>query len=78
MRVGKKMAKIQKMGDIMHDLEAVVTKMIEQHDLQKGEVLSLVSSYINIHFPAAVEEYEDGSHPLEYYGPREGLKNVID
>ena len=61
------------MGDVMHSLEDVVTEMIEGHDLQKGEVMALVSKYIDIHFPGAIEEYEDGSRPVEYYGPKEGL-----
>jgi hypothetical protein len=71
------MAKMMKMGDIMHEIERIVGgQMIEKHDLQKGEVLALISKYIDIHYPGAIEEYEDGSHPVEYYGPKEGLKNA--
>jgi hypothetical protein len=66
--------KLSKMGDVMHRVEAVVTEMIEDHDLQKGEVMALISRYIDVHFPCAIEEYEDGSNPVEYYGPREGLR----
>lgn len=71
------MAKMMKMGDVMHEIERIVgVQMIEKHDLQKGEVLALISKYIDIHYPGAVEEYEDGSHPVEYYGPKEGIKNA--
>lgn len=69
------MGKIQKLGDIMHELEDVITKMVLQHDLQKGEILGLINSHIDIHFPKCKEKYEDGSgSPVFYYGPKEGLK----
>jgi len=69
------MAKIQKMGDIMHELEAVIAKMVDQHDLQHGEILNLVNGYLEVHYPAQREEYTDGSgSPVFYYGPKEGLK----
>jgi hypothetical protein len=66
--------RIQPMGDIMLELETVVTKMIKQHDLQHGEVLNLVEGYLQVHFPASREEYVNGGHPIFYYGPKEGLK----
>ena len=69
--------KIEPMGDIMHEVEAIVTKMVEQHDLQKGEMMALFSQYIDVHFPGSIEEYNNGSNPVYYYGPRKGLKNAI-
>jgi hypothetical protein len=66
--------KIQPMGDIMHELEAVVSKMVDQHDLQHGEILNLVEGYLQVHLPGSREEYVDGGHPVFYYGPKEGLK----
>jgi len=70
------MGKIQPLGDIMHELEAVITKMVNQHDLQKGEILNLVNGYMDVHFPKSKEVYVDGSgSPVFYYGPRKGLKS---
>lgn len=69
------MAKVERMGDIMHELEKVITKMIDQHDMQKGEVLSLVNGYIDVHFPSSKEVYsETGDSPIFYYGHRKGIK----
>jgi hypothetical protein len=67
------MSKIQPLGDIMHELEDVISKMIEQHDLQHGEVLSLVNGYLDVHYPDSKEEYTAGGHPVFYYGPKKGL-----
>ena len=50
---------MRKLGDILLDLEDVLTEMIEDHELQTGDVLSLVKSYIDVHHPQAIEEYED-------------------
>lgn len=68
------MAKIERLGDIMHELEAVVTKMVKQHDLQHGEILNLVNGYLEVHYPEAKEEYITGGEPKFYYGPKEGLR----
>lgn len=61
---------MRKLGDILLDLEDVLTELIEDHDLQTGEVLGLTKSYIDIHHPHATEEYEDGSSPVYYYGAK--------
>ena len=61
---------MRKLGDILLDLEDVLTELIEEHEAQKGDVLSLVSSYIDVHHPHAVEQYEDGSNPVFYYGEK--------
>lgn len=68
--------KQEMMGPVMHDVEYVVSKMIETHDLQKGEVMSLISSYIDVHYPGAIEEYEDGSHPVYLYAHRDFIKKI--
>ena len=68
------------MGDVMHEFEAVIDKMAKTHDLQKGEVLALVSRYMDIHYPGSVEQYKDGTTPFEFYGhidlARRKLKRV--
>lgn len=68
------MAKIEKMGNLMLELEAVITKMVKQHDLQHGEILNLTNGYLEVHFPEQKEEYVSGGNPVFYYGPKEGLK----
>lgn len=61
---------MRKMGDIMHDLEDLVTEMVEDHDLQFGEILNLVYGYLVVHRPDAQEVYEeDDTNPIFYYGP---------
>lgn len=59
------------MGDIMLDLEIILEEMVDQQELQKYEVLNLVSGWIDVHRPDAIEEYEDGTHPVFYYGPKD-------
>ena len=52
---------MRKMGDILLDLEKVISEMIEKHELQRGDVLALVDVYVTVHHPEAVEKYMDGS-----------------
>lgn len=59
---------MRKMGDITFDLEEIIQELVYKHDLQWGEILSLVHGYLMVHCPDAREEYEDGSHPKYYYG----------
>lgn len=72
------MAKLSKMGDIMHELEAVIDKMSKGHDLQKGEVMALVSRYIDTHYPDSIEEYHDGTAPFEFYGHINAAKRKLN
>lgn len=60
--------KIERMGDVMHEFEAVMDKMVGMHDLQCGEVLDLAYGYLIRHYPGCVEEYTDGTNP-EYTWP---------
>lgn len=70
--------KLRPVGDITQDLEPLLFELVHDHQLQKGEVLSLVSRWISIHYPGANEEYEDGSFPIEFYGPIEALKRLTE
>ena len=55
-------------------VEPIIEEMIEGHDLQWFEVLSLVHGYLMSHYPDAKEIYEeDGTSPAFYYGPASGL-----
>ena len=62
------MDKIRPLGDITLDLEPLLNEMIEDHDLQWGEVLHLIHGYLVIHHPDAQEEYTKGGNPKFYYG----------
>jgi len=63
--------KLRKVGDILLDMEPLLFELTEQHELQRGEILSLVKNWVDVHYPGAIEEYEDGSSPDMYYGPKE-------
>lgn len=60
--------KLQPMGEITLELENVLQKMAHDHDLQWGEILGLVHTWLNIHAPSNQEEYVDGGSPVYYYG----------
>ncbi len=62
---------MRKLGDITLDLEELLEEMIDEHELQKGEVLGLVQAWIDIHRPDAIEEYEDGTRPVFIYGHKD-------
>lgn len=63
------MAKLRKVGDITLDMEKLLEELSYDHDLQHGEVLALVFSWLQIHAPSQREEYTEGGHPEFYYGP---------
>lgn len=52
----------------MLDMELLLTELTVVHDLQWGDVLYLVYSWLTVHAPEAREEYTDGSNPIFYYG----------
>jgi hypothetical protein len=60
--------RLRKVGDIMLDIEPLLLELTEGHSLQWAEVLSLVHGYLQVHCPDAREEYEEGGHPVFYYG----------
>ena len=62
---------MRKFGEILLDLEVLIDEMVDDHEVQLGDLLSLVKSHVDIHRPDAIEEYEDGSNPVDYYGPQE-------
>lgn len=68
--------KIRPLGDITFDLEDVITEMIEDHELQHGEVMAIVLNYMKVHFPESQEEYEDGTSPVYYYGHKKYVNRV--
>lgn len=69
-----KKEKLRRTGDILLDLEPLLLELLVDHDMQWGDVLSLVHGYMMIHAPHAREEYVEGGNPVFFYGPKEGLK----
>lgn len=66
---------MRKLGDIIFDLEALVGEMVQDHDLQRGDVLAIIFNYINVHQPESIEEYEeDDSNPIYFYGHKDTFK----
>ena len=62
---------LRPLGDITGDLEPLILEMVEQHDMQFGEILNLVYGYLSVHCPGAREEYESGGSPTFYYGAKD-------
>ena len=48
----------------------LLDEVVDTHDLQWGDILSLVHSHLVVHRPDAQEEYVEGGNPQFYYGPR--------
>jgi hypothetical protein len=61
---------MRKIGNVLLDLEPLLDEMVDQ-GLQTGDVLALIKSHLDIHRPDAKEEYEDGTSPIYYYGPKD-------
>jgi hypothetical protein len=61
---------MRKIGNVLLDLEPLLDEMVDA-GLQTGDILALVKAHLDIHRPDAQEEYEDGTHPEYYYGPKE-------
>lgn len=60
---------LRPLGDILLDLENILIEF-SKHGLQWGDVLNLIFGYLMVHLPGDREEYEDGTNPEFYYGPR--------
>jgi hypothetical protein len=59
-------------GDILLDLEKILGELIDSHDYQWYDVLFAVYGWLMVHRPDAQEEYDDGTHPEFFYGPKRG------
>lgn len=67
---------MRKLGDIIQDLEDLTEELVMDHDLQMGDILALVLNYIRVHYPGAIEEYEDGTNPVYLYMHRDTIKDI--
>jgi hypothetical protein len=57
-------------GHTLLELEPLLEELVHTHELQKGDVIALVASWIDIHAPEAIEQYVSGGIPQLYYGHR--------
>lgn len=64
---------IRPTGDILLELEELLDELVDTHDLQWGDIRSLVMQHLRTHRPDAQEYYVEGGHPVDYYGPVEAL-----
>jgi hypothetical protein len=62
---------VRRLGDILFDVEDLMTELVDEHDMQVGDILNLIHGYLVVHCPGAFEEYEDGTKPVFFYGPKE-------
>jgi len=60
--------KLRPLGQITDDLEPLLQEMANDHELQMGEILAILRSYIEIHLPDCRENYIDGTKPVYFYG----------
>lgn len=67
----KKKTRIRPVGQVLLDMEPLLFELCEKHELQRGEVLALIHTWITIHYPGAIEEYVDGGSPVFYYGSKD-------
>ncbi len=67
------MAKIRPLGDILLDLEEILDEMVDNQEMEWGDILSLIHGHLVSHRPDAQEEYVDGDSPVFYYGPQKTL-----
>ena len=65
------MAKLRKLGEVLLDLEPLLDEMVDGHELQMGDILSLIRGHLLTHSPHCVEEFVDGSEPIFMYGHKD-------
>ena len=66
--------KLRPMGEILLELEPLILEMVYNQGLQNGDIYGILNKYLEVHCPSSLETYDNGEHPILYYGPKEGLK----
>lgn len=64
-------------GQILLEMEELRNELLDDHDMQWGDLIYELYGWLEIHRPDAREQYLDGSHPKLFYGPEESLNEVI-
>lgn len=68
------MSKLRPLGHITDDMEKLLEEMVDGHDLQLGEILALVNSWVTIHRANAIESYTDGTTPVFIYTHKDNVE----
>ena len=63
--------KIEPYGQLLLHLETILEKIVDQHDMQRYDVIGAVDYWFRVHRPDAIEEYEDGTIPDIFRAPGE-------
>lgn len=58
----------------MDNIEPLLLEMTEEHKMQWYEILNIIKGYLEVHCLESRETYNDETHPVMYYGHKEGLK----
>jgi len=58
-------------GQILLEMEELRNELIDDHDMQWGDLFYELHGWLEIHRPDAREEYVDGGHPVFSYKPPE-------
>lgn len=62
-------------GEILLDIEPHLEALVDEQELQAGDVLALIHAWLTVHRPECFEQYTEGGKPEFYYGyPREKMK----
>lgn len=72
-------ASIRKVIKPLLEMEPLLFELICDHELQKGDVLALISTWIDTHAPEAIEVYteEKAGPPIFFYGHIDGLRRLL-
>ena len=62
------MTKLRKLGDVLLDLEPLLDEMALSHELQMGDILGLIVRHLEMHNPDCIEEFDDNTKPVFFYG----------
>lgn len=70
---------IRKVIKPLLEMEPLLFELICDHELQKGDVLALISTWIDTHAPEAIEVYteKNAGPPIFFYGHAEGLRRLF-
>lgn len=69
-----KKKKLRPMIDILLDMEPLLFEMLQDHGLQIGDLLANVHTWATVHYPGAIEKYNDGAVPIYFYGHPDGIR----
>lgn len=64
-------------GQIYLELEELFDELVDEHEMQAGDLIHWLHGHLQIHRPDCFEEYVvDGRKPVLYYGPKEIVDGI--